>query len=381
MKLALSMLCENPHRRTGLTTLFHEFVSRSLRLYPDLQWLLFAGPNQEWTINHPRLELNQCFPANDRLKERLIADHFQMPVAAKRSGADALITVGFVPIRKSLPTAMHVFSLQHLDRQNRVGFGRELYRKWLTKFSWPRADLVITNSQFAAAQIRSVYPELGNRLIQSYEGLQHEQFNAKPEPNESNQLWSEFKLKPGYFLWISNFYPYKQPDLLVRAYAALPQPLRAAHPLVMVGGDWENTREKVLSQVKDLGAANDVKFLGWVNDRWLAALYRNAVAFCLSSREETFGRCVIESMACGTPVVANDIPIMREVTAGNAMLVDFSNTPAVTALLDHLATDSEARSNLRQRGLRRAQEFTFERLVTERITAIRRMVNETKQRN
>src|SRR5436190_2251118 len=123
MKFALSMLCENPGRRTGLTTLFHQFVSHSLRIFPDLHWLLFAGPNQEWSVLDPRIEVVRDFSANDNLKRRLFADHFRVPAVARDKGADMLVTTGFVPMRKSLPTAMQVFSLQHLDRQNQVGFG------------------------------------------------------------------------------------------------------------------------------------------------------------------------------------------------------------------------------------------------------------------
>ena len=82
MKLALSMLCENPLRKTGLTTLFHEFVSRGLKLFPEVRWLIFAGPNQEWAINDPHVEVVRDFPANDQLYRRLFADHFQVPASS-----------------------------------------------------------------------------------------------------------------------------------------------------------------------------------------------------------------------------------------------------------------------------------------------------------
>ena len=65
LKLALTILAENPSRKTGLSTLFHEFVSRSLTLFPDVSWLIFAGPNQEWKVADPRVELVRDFPAND----------------------------------------------------------------------------------------------------------------------------------------------------------------------------------------------------------------------------------------------------------------------------------------------------------------------------
>jgi glycosyltransferase involved in cell wall biosynthesis len=374
-KLAMSMLCENPLRKTGLTTLFHEFVEHGLRLFPDISWLLFAGPEQPWSLAGDRVEVCRDFPANDRLGARLRADHFHVSRVAEKRGARALITVGFVPWRKTLPTIMHVFSLQHLSRDNRVGWGREIYRRWLMKRSWPKADLVITNSKFAVGQLRSVLPGFEDRILQSYEGLQHEQFHPRTGLEEAARLKDELGLEPGYFLWISNFYPYKQPELLLRGYALLDESLRRRHPLVMVGGDWENTLAATRRLARELGIERDVKFPGWVADAWLAPLYRQAQAFCLASREETFGRCVIESMACGTPCIVNDIPIMEEVTGGSALTVDYRDAPRVAGALREMAEDRSSRERLRQKGISGTLRFDFDKLATERIEAIRRLLS------
>ena len=185
MKIALTILSENPVHKTGLTSLFHELVLRGLKLFPDVSWLIFAGPNQEWSITDSRVELIRSFPANDRLSRRLFADHFQVSSAARARGADALVTVGFVPARKCLPTAMHILSLQALDKRNRIGLFREMYRRWMMKFSWPRADLVFVNSRWTANQVLSLYPTFRDHIVVSYEGLQHEMFavrldNAQP---------------------------------------------------------------------------------------------------------------------------------------------------------------------------------------------------------
>ncbi len=371
LKLALSMLCENPQRKTGLTTTYHEFVARGLKLYPDVSWIVFVGPEQPWSVQDPRVQVVRDFPANDRLKRRLWADHFQVPAVARRRGADVLISTGFVPIRKSLPVVMHVFSLQHLDKTNRMGFARSLYRTWIMKQSWPKADLVITNSKFAQRQILSINPAFGDRLVQAYEGLQHEQFHPHAAADEAEQLQRQYQLRPGYLLWISNLYPYKQAPRLLDAYAQLDAATRRRHPVVIVGGDWDNELARCRKQVRDLGIEAEVKFMGWVGDEWLAPLYRQARAFVLASREETFGRCVIESMACGTPVIVNDIPIMREVTAGHAVIVDFTDPAAGSEGLRQILTDEPLRTRLRAGGLDRAQNFTFEKFTSERIEAIR----------
>ena len=371
MKLALSILCENPARKTGLTTLFHEFVAHARRLFADVDWIVFAGPRQPWTVEDARVRVVRRYPANDELPRRLFADHFLVPPAARRMGADALLTVGFLPVRHCLPVIMHVFSLQHLSGSNRVGRLRGIYRALAVRRGLAQAEGIVTNSQFAAAQILADYPACRDRLTVSYEGMQHEQFFPGLVPGEAGRLQREFGLAPGYLLWVSNFYVYKQADLLLAAYARLPPAQRAAHPLVMVGGGWQGGIEAARASLEALGIARDVRLLGWVDDDALAPLYRHARGFCLASREETFGRCVAEAMACGIPCVVNDIPVMREVTGGHALVVDFRDTPAAAAALETLLADDARRGLLRAEGLRWVKRFSFDTLAAERVGAIR----------
>ena len=382
MKLALSILCEHPGRKTGLTTLFHELVSHALPLFLDVDWIVYAGPGQEWTVQSPRVETVRRFPANDRLGPRLFADHFRVPADARRRGADALLTVGFVPLRQSLPVAMQLFSLQHLDRTNRVGLARRVYRSLIVDRSVRRADLIITNSQCAAGQIRGVFPDLGERMIVSHEGLQHEQFTPATVPAtagaDARLLRGKLGFAPGYLLWTSNFYAYKQADKLLAAYARLAPELRRAHPLVMVGGNWLGGLDRARTQAEALGIGLDVHFPGWVDDADLAPLYRGARGFVLASREETFGRCVVEAMACGTPCAVNDIPIMHEVTGGHAVIVDFGDTGAAVAALTALCTDDARHERLRAEGIAWAGQFNFDKLATERIKAIRAMLRKPR---
>ena len=370
MKLALSILCENPGRKTGLTTLFHEFVSHALVLYPKIDWIVYAGPAQEWTVNSPRVEVVRRYPANDHLARRLFADHFLVPADARRRGASALLTVGFVPVRKPLPVGMHLFSLQHLSKQNRVGFARQVYRRLIVNRSVDRAEIIIVNSRFAQDQFLQAFPTARDRTVVSYEGLQHDQFTPDAPPGEAAAVRAQFGVEPGYLLWVSNFYGYKQAELLLAAYARLPLETRKAHPLVMVGGGWHGGQEAALAHTTALGIADDVHFLGWIDDRWLAPLYRHARLFCLASREETFGRCVAEAMACGTPCVVNCLPIMDEVTGGQALIVDYRDAAAVAGALEALIRDDALHARLRAEGMAWVQRFDFDKLTRERIDAI-----------
>jgi glycosyltransferase involved in cell wall biosynthesis len=81
-------------------------------------------------------------------------------------------------------------------------------------------------------------------------------------------------------------------------------------------------------------------------------------------------------MACGTPCIVHDIPVMHEVTAGAAVVLDYRDAHAVAHALQNLADQPAERDRLRQLGLARATEFSFERLARERIEAIRELVSE-----
>jgi hypothetical protein len=146
------------------------------------------------------------------------ADQFELPRVAVAARRDALLTVGFVRCEDMLPTIMHVFrssiSIREQSRLRSRALPPVGHRQ-----NWCKADLIITNSKFAARQILSVHPECEGRLVQSYEGLQHEQFNTTATPDETARLKAQFNLQPGYFLWVSNFYPYKQAELLIAGYA------------------------------------------------------------------------------------------------------------------------------------------------------------------
>lgn len=354
--LALSMLCENPRRRTGLTTLFHGFIAEALRQFPEVHWLLFAGPGQPWTITDPRVEVVRKFSANDHRLARLWADHFRVVPEAKRRGAAALLTVGFVPLRSAgLPVVMHVFTLHHLRPGGGPG---ALYRRAAIARGLRQAALVIANSDWTAAHL-----EPRGSMIISLEGLRHEEFCAAGARGGDG-------LPARYLLWAANFYPYKRAELALAAYARLAPGLRKEYPLVFVGGDWHGGRARAQARAAELGVAEDTKFLGWIDDAALPALYRGARAHVLPTAEETFGKSVTEAMACGCPCVLQELPVLREVAADAALFVDFTNAALAGEALRRICTDEMLVAKLREAGLERAKEFSYARLARERVTAI-----------
>jgi alpha-1,3-rhamnosyl/mannosyltransferase len=369
VKLAFTFLCENPQRQTALTTFFREYLLHSLNHFPQLEWIVFAGPTQEIALTHPRLSFVRDYPANDRIQERLIADHFKVGPHARRLGAAGLFTIGFAPIRATLPVFMGVNSLQFLTKENRVGLGRQLYREWTCSHGVRKAARVITNSEFSASKLRSAYPVCSDKLIVSHEGTQIE-YTPHGTPGEVEALKKKLGIEPGYLFWASNFYRYKQAPLFLNAYADLPAELRAKMPVVMVGGDWEGGKAAAESVIRERGIEANVRMLGWIDFKWLPVLYRHALAYVLPSREETFGRTTTEALASGTPCLLHDIPIMHEIAGESALIIDFNDRPLVSKTLVQLHENKELRTRLRTGGLERAKKFSFEKMAVERVGAV-----------
>ncbi len=369
VKLAFTFLCENPQRQTALTTFFREYLLHSLNYFPELEWVVFAGPTQEIDLVHPRLQYVRDYPANDRIQERLIADHFKVGPHAQRLGCAGLFTIGFSPIRAPLPVFMGVNSLQFLSRENKVGFVRQVYRERTCSHGVRKAALVITNSGFAASKLRAAYPISTNKLIVSHEGTQTE-YTPTQEPGEVAALKKELGLEPGYLFWASNFYRYKQAPLFLEAYADLPAELRAKMPVVMVGGDWEGGKAAAEDVIRARGIEANVRMLGWIDFKWLPVLYRHALAYVLPSREETFGRTTTEALASATPCLLQDIPIMHEIAGEAAVIVDFHNRELVTRTLRRLYEDESLRQRLGAVGLERSKKFSFEKMAVERVGAV-----------
>ncbi|MEY2880866.1 MAG: hypothetical protein RLZZ15_3246 [Verrucomicrobiota bacterium] len=357
--LALSTLCEHPRRRTGLTTLFPEFVRHALAVFPEVNWVVLAGAGATWPVVDPRVEVVRDFPANDRRVARLCADHFLVAAAARARGARGLFTVGFVPVRTAgLPVAMHVLSLHHRRPGGGVG---AWYRRAAVARGLRCAAVVIANSRWTAAQLGAV----GGRMVVSYEGVQHEIFSPTGARGGGPP-----GLPPEYLLWAGNFYAYKRAELALAAYARLAPAMRARFPLVLAGGDWAGGRARAEAAARALGVEREVRFLGWVEDAALPALYRGARAQVLATAEETFGRSVAEAMACGCPCVVQDLPVLREVTGGAALFCDFADTAAAGAALAAICADDGLAARLRREGVARAADFRFEKLARERVDSL-----------
>jgi glycosyltransferase involved in cell wall biosynthesis len=113
-----------------------------------------------------------------------------------------------------------------------------------------------------------------------------------------------------------------------------------------------------------------VKYLGYVSDGELAALYRRAACFVYPSRYEGFGLPPVEALALGCPVIASRLPAVQE-ACGDAVLYTSPDDPAELAgLLEQITGDAALRARLRERGRARTAELTWRATAVKLIEEI-----------
>ena len=157
-------------------------------------------------------------------------------------------------------------------------------------------------------------------------------------------------------LHVGAMVPRKRLDLVLRLFAHVRASIPAA-VLVRVGGTLSPAMSELARQLGIEGAIIKMPFLSRAD---LAALYRRADALVLTSDQEGFGLPVIEAMAAGLPVVAREIPTLREV-AGDAVLhVASDSAEALAAAVVRLLRDPAMRASLRAAGIKRAQLYRWE---------------------
>ncbi len=125
-----------------------------------------------------------------------------------------------------------------------------------------------------------------------------------------------------YIYFIGNLEPRKNLKTLIEAYQILPQEVKDKYSLVLAGGKGWKTESTQEALDKAIATGEDIKHIGFIDQNDSPTLFQGASLFVMPSLYEGFGMPILEAMAGGTPVVASNIPVLREVGATYATYAD-----------------------------------------------------------
>ena len=336
-----------------------------------------GAPLQFITVPFPRLWTQaglaqQTF--RDKLDVLFIPAH-TIPLV-RRPGLKTVVTV-------------HDLGAQYLPKTHQVK--QRLYLNFMTHRQLKSATHIIAVSQATKDDLVKKVGIPKEKISVVYEGYDKEKFKVQNSKFKVNQTIKQYNLTyHDYFLFVGTIQPRKNLERLIRAYRLqltdYSQSKKAVSgsqsavsnlpKLVLAGGKgWLS--DEIYGLPKKLGIEEHVKFLGYVPDEDLPALYSGAKAFLFPSLFEGFGLPILEAMACGCPVLTANTSSLPEVAGKAALLVNPYSVDDITQGIAKLTMNHELRTKLTNLGLEQVKKFSWEKAAQETLAVLEK-VSKTK---
>jgi len=224
-----------------------------------------------------------------------------------------------------------------------------------------RASRVLTVSEASKRDILRYFRVPEGKIDVIYNAID-ERLGEPLSNEEIGRVRERYQLNDPFVLYAGNIKPHKNLERLIEAFHMLRRNGFEQVKLLIIGDE--------ISQYATLRRAvhrhklhKHVRFFGFVPDKTLAALYRLASVFVFPSLYEGFGLPPLEAMASGTPVITSNVSSLPEVVGDAALLIDPYESAEIANAIRRVLTEPVLAADMRQRGLARVKDFSWERSV------------------
>jgi glycosyltransferase involved in cell wall biosynthesis len=191
-------------------------------------------------------------------------------------------------------------------------------------------------------------------------------FHPRLGAERDEAVRAKYNLPDRFVLYLGGFDVRKQVNELLLAYTYVTRAEGDQVPLVLAGREpeWGGAVFPDLRQyAHDLGLDEIVQWVNAPDDADKPSLYRLAAAHVWPSRKEGFGLPVLESMACGTPTIAWNAPVIQEIVGDGAYLVDSAREMAGAILA--VLGETSLRNTLVNQGLAQVTRYSWRKTARE----------------
>jgi glycosyltransferase involved in cell wall biosynthesis len=306
------------------------------------------------------VQLNTA-PLNERWLYRFwYRARLPIPVQWVTGQLDLFHSPDFVlpPVNGGIPTLLTVHDLSFVHYPDVYPAALVNYLNRVVPWSVRRATHVLADSVATRQDLIHTWQVPAEKITVLYSGVD-EQFQPVKDEGALTAVRLRYDLSDApYLLTVGTVQPRKNYQMLIRAFA----PIAATWPynLYIAGGKgW--LYEAMMAEVERQGLEGRVRFLGFVADDDLPALYSGATLFLFPSLYEGFGLPLLEAMRCGVPVITSNTSSLPEVVGETAVQLDPHQAPLWTQTIQALLADPQRRQALRAAGQKQAAQFTWQK--------------------
>lgn len=253
-----------------------------------------------------------------------------------------------------------IHGLEYMYMKEYERFPHKLYLTKSTEFVSRFADTIVAVSEFTKKSLlEHGWGATEGRITVIPEGVRTDHFSPQREDEVASVL-QKYSVTQPYFFFISTIQPRKNVVGLLEAFALLWAEVGNRNISLVLAGGHGHKFEEVETTIRRFGLGDKVRVLGRVPDEDVPALFSGATASVYPSFVEGFGLPVLESMACGTPVVCSNTGALPEVGGDAALYVDpYDVESIVQGLREALASDDMQTERIKK-GLEHVKKFSWE---------------------
>ncbi len=323
-----------------------------------------------------RLDKAQDFYRHWRIKKFCEKQEIDVLHIPNLAGAEAP-SFAFLNHKFKLVVTLHGVSPLVIPReiQEKITYKEKVFLKkrvikWRYFFKH-KVDKVITVSESGKKNINRKLKVAKNKIVFIYHGVDHKNFKVLFDREKIFQELSEkYKINSPFILHVSSYQPKKNVKRIIKAFVKAKENYNIKQKLVIAGNQPAEIKELAKKLAKD-----DILFLGVVSHKELSCFYNAADIFIFPSLHESFGLPIIEAMACGCPVITSNVFACPEVAGDAAILVDPYSVDELAEAMRKIIFNKELKNQLIEKGLKRAQEFSWEKCACEHLKVYEKSIN------
>jgi glycosyltransferase involved in cell wall biosynthesis len=305
-------------------------------------------------------------------KENIHLDSVVIQDIAESEGADIIhfFYNWSFPHKKKVPSVLTVHDVIPFTFREAQGFFYNLFKyKPSIRKACNLNEIIATVSEYSKQDISKKVGISLDKIHVIPNGLR-EPF--PPDKDLENELKKKHGLDDRFILDVGGIHERKNIVSLIRAFSGLVSKSGYSGKLVITGKVTgapyqEKMKRRCDRAVKDTGLDKKVIFTNFISEKELDSLFRMTDFLIYPSLYEGFGIPILEAMKMGTPVITSNVTAMPEVAGDAALYVDPYNVDEMTSAMDKLIKDKDLYNDLKQKGFKQAELFTWDRTAKSYI--------------
>jgi glycosyltransferase involved in cell wall biosynthesis len=240
---------------------------------------------------------------------------------------------------------------------------------YFTDYAIKKSDKIIAVSNSTKEDILKLYPGVNEEKIKViYHGYNKALFNTNISKDQIEQVKTKYKISfEKYLIYVGAIQPRKNIGILVDVFASLRQDSSYKDIGLVIAGDFGWLHENIVKKIQE---TENVTLTGKFKTSELPALLSGSEAFILPSLYEGFGMTALEAMACGTPVIAANNSSLREIIGESGLMFGANDPRELESMLREFLKNYKLKNDLRRKGLKRVNEFSWEKCAKETLAWI-----------